>query len=110
VGIAGKTPLAMTSMSEGAHVAGEVYGPVLSPSEVNFSTFFSAHATAPSTTTFTPWANSSTTLAAEWVPSFRFPKGVEGFAGVADFVGVEGLGDVGLRYGAVSLWSLSFVY
>jgi hypothetical protein len=51
------------------HVAGEVYGPVLSCSALSLSTFCSAHAIAPLTAVLTPWTTSETMLAAVGVSS-----------------------------------------
>jgi hypothetical protein len=98
VDMIGKAPLAMGSRSEGAHVAGEVYGPFLSDSKLSSSAFFSAHAIAPSTATFTPWTTISTTLAADSVPSIRCANGLEGCSGVSertlwcfDYAALEGV-------------------
>jgi hypothetical protein len=64
-------------------------GPVLSGSELKSSTFFSAHAIAPSTAALTLCTTSSTTFAADYVPSVCCPKGAPSATFAVDFVSFE---------------------
>ena len=75
--MAGSTPLAIGSKSDGAQVAGDAYGPVSSCSEPSWSALCSAHERAPSTADLMPCTISSTKVAGESV-----------FAALVDLTGV----------------------
>ena len=63
--IAGISPLAITSRSEGIQVAGDVYGPELSCPGFRLSTFFSAHVMVSSTAVLTVCTTFETRVAAD---------------------------------------------
>lgn len=75
-------PLAIGSRSDGAQVAGDAYGPVLSSLELNRSALCSAQDSAPSTADLTLCTTSSRTLVADSVPSSASANVVVGIDGV----------------------------